>query len=208
MSLRPAHSRSRLAALCAAVSGLALILSACGSNATGESATGNTDSSAVEDADSSAVSEEPDYDGLPADLTSDEVCTLLNEEAVADILDAEVTKMTPGSYQTDCTWTYQLPGGPATNLQVQVMSMSQTSNRLGTEALEWGLGRAPQGSEITEIASLNAPNMSYKFGASTVIFAADPASRVITVSAPSEVSGENRVAAVAAVLAALTENHS
>src|SRR5690625_2591791 len=191
-------SRSRLSVLCALAGGLALLVSGCSGDAVGEEPTGNADSSAYV---------EPEYDGLPADLTSAEVCALLEDEAVAAMLDAEVTKVTPGSVQPDCTWMYRLPGGPATTLHVQVMSMSQTSERLGSEALEWSRDWAPSDVEIFEVASLGVPNMAYEFGASTVVFAIDPVGRVFTVATHSETAEEGRVAIVESVLAALTETH-
>ena len=199
MSLRTVRSRAPMSALCVAAGGLALILSGCSGDAAGERGTGNGDSSAYI---------EPEYNGLPADLTSEEVCALIDEEAVAEMLDAEVTNVSAGSNQPDCTWMYQLPGGPATTLQMQVMSMSQTSERLGTEALEWGLSRAPQESEVTEVAALDVPNGTYEFGSSTVVFAIDPVGRVFTVAAHSETAEDGRIAVVEAVLAALSENHS
>jgi len=198
MSCRITRSRSRLSALCALAGGLTLIISGCSGDAVSEDPTDNADSLAYV---------EPEYDGLPDDLTSEEVCALLDEEAVAGMLDAEVSKVTPGSSQPDCTWMYKLPGGPATTLHVQVMSMSQTSERLGSEALEWSRDWAPSDVEIFEVASLGVPNMAYEFGASTVVFAIDPVGRVFTVATHSETAEEGRVAIVESVLAALTETH-
>jgi len=40
---------------------------------------------------------------------------------------------------------------------VQVMSMDQTGGRHGTEALEWGLSRAPADAEITEVEAFELP---------------------------------------------------
>lgn len=199
MSRRITRSQSRLSALCALAVGLALIVAGCSGDATSQNATGNADSSAYI---------EPDYDGLPDDLTSEEVCALLDEEAVVEMLDAEVNKVTPGTSQPDCTWMYKLPGGPATTLHVQVMSMSQTSERLGSEALDWSRDWAPGDVEIAEVASLSVPNMTYEFGTSTVVFAIDPVGRVFTVATHSETAEEGRIAIVESVLAALTETHS
>lgn len=209
--------RSRLLALSAA-SGLVLALSACGGDTgpEGEGDSGPDNGEAVDTVDdgesgdgaASAGYVEPEYDGLPADLTADEVCALLDEATVAEHLDAEVNKVTPGTRQPDCQWYYKLPGGPATNLQVQVMSMEQTGERLGTEALQWGLSRAPADVEVGEVATLAAPNGSYEYHSSSVVFAIDPVGRLFTVSAHSETSEEGRLALVEEVLASLTADHS
>ena len=151
---------------------------------------------------------EPDYAGLPADLTPEEVCNLLDAGAVAEMIGAEVISVKEGTSQPDCTWMYKLPGGPATTLHVQVMAMSQTSDRLGTEALEWGLDWALQDTEIFRVDALSVPNGAYEFGASTVVFAIDPAGRLFTLSAHSDTPESGRIAVVEAVLGALTEQHS
>lgn len=196
MPRRFTRSRSRLTALGAAVSCLALLLAGCGGDSDED---GGSESSGWV---------EPEYDGLPADLTSDEVCALLDEGSAAEMLEADVLKRTPGSKDPDCTWLYKLPGGPATALQVQVMSMAQTEERLGTEALEWGLSRAPEGSEVTEVAALDVPNGSYEFGASTVVYTIDPVGRLITVTTHSDTSEEARTAVVEAVLEGLAAEHT
>lgn len=198
MSLGFTRVRSRMSALCAVAGVLALVLSGCGGDAAAEDAAG---------AGGSAAYAEPEYAGPPADLTSEEVCALLDREDVAATLEAEVISMRAGSTQPDCTWTYKLPGGPATTLQVQVMSTAQTGDRLGAEALEWALDRAPEGSEVTEVAALRVPNGSYEFGVSTVVFAVDPVGRLFTVATHSDTSEESRTALVEATLAALTERH-
>lgn len=199
---RARSTRSRSLALCAATGGIVLALSGCG----GSDAEG--DSSSTAGSGDSAGYVEPVYDGLPADLTADEVCALLDEATVAQHLNTEVTQVKPGTRQPDCQWYYKLPGGPATTLQVQVMSMEQTGERLGTEALAWGLSRAPEGTEITELESLGIPNGSYEFHSSTVVFTIDPVGRLFTVSAHSDSGEEGILALVEEVLAALTANHS
>lgn len=201
MRPRSRSFRSRYFALCAAGLGLALFLGACGG-----------DSDPAED-DTSTPAGEPtahielEYDGLPTDLSADEVCALLDDATISQHLDAEVTGMTAGTSQPDCQWFYKLEGGPATNLHVQVMSMEQTSERLGVEALEWALNWAPSDVEVTEVESLDVPNGTYEFGSSTVVFAIDPAGRLFTVSTYSETSEAGRLALVEEVLAGLTAVH-
>lgn len=199
MARRTTLNRSRMYGLCALAIGLLLIVCGCGGDAVGEDAAGNPELSSYV---------EPEYDGLPDDLTSEEVCALLDDDAVDTMLDAEVSKVSPGKSQPDCTWTYKLAGGPATTLQVQVMSMSQTGERLGTEALEWSRDWAPSDVEITEVPSLSVPNMSYEFGASTVVFAIDPVGRVFTVATHSDTAEKGRIAIVESVIAALTDKHT
>ena len=207
---KPRLSRPGAFALIAFV-GIALFIWGCGSSGDTTAAPAGSDGSAV-DSEGPAGGEhayvEPEYAGQPADLTPEEVCELLDEATVAERLDAEVSQMKPGTSQPDCTWYYKLPGGPATTLHVQVMSMDQTGGLLGTEALEWALERAPSEVEITEVEALDVPNGSYEFYASTVIFAIDPAGRIITVAAHSETSEEGRVALTEATLASLAENHA
>lgn len=198
--------RPGLSALLAIVLALALALVGCGSSGDAQVDPGD-DSGQIGGGEATGYVE-PDYAGLPTDLTADEVCDLLDEATVAEHLDAEVSQVKPGTSQSDCMWYYKLPGGPATTLQVQVMTMDQTGDLLGTEALEWGLERAPAEAEISEVAGLDVPNGSYEFYASTVIFAIDPAGRLFTVSAHSDTNEEGRVALAEAVLASLAENHS
>lgn len=192
MHNRTRTTRSRLAAVTAVAGGLALILAGCG-GAEVPSANGW---------------EEPSYDSLPADLTADEVCALLDDETISTHLGVDVSGSNPGSYQSDCQWYYKLEDGPATNLQVQVMTMSQTSERLGTEALEWGLSGVPSDKEILRFESLSMPNAGYEFGHATMILAVDPSGRLVTVSADSQSPEEGRLAIVEAVIAALAANHS
>lgn len=152
--------------------------------------------------------DEPEYDGLPADLTPDEVCDLLDEATISEHLEAEVTNVTPGTRQPDCQWMYQLEDGPATNLQVQVMSMEQTEDRVGSEALEWALDRAPGDVDIVEVPTLEVPSASYEFGVSTVYFAVDPVGRLFSVSVHSDSPEAGRLALVDKVLDALSASHS
>lgn len=205
-------SRPRSLALLAAAFLLALSMWGCGGASDDSGDDGAASPEVTVSGESGGVSAsgyiEPDYSGLPTDLTPEEVCDLLDEATVAEHLDAEVNQVKPGTSQPDCHWYYKLPGGPATTLQVQVMSMGQTGDLVGTKALEWGLDRAPAEVEISEVAALDVPNGSYEFYASTVIFAIDPAGRLFTVSAHSETSEEGRVALTEAVLASLTERHS
>lgn len=70
MSGQVSRSKSRLLALGAMAGSLALILSGCSGNGSGDETSAGDDSSA-------AV--EPVYDGLPEDLTAAEVCALLDE---------------------------------------------------------------------------------------------------------------------------------
>lgn len=151
---------------------------------------------------------EPEYDGLPTDLTSDEVCALLDEATISKHLEAEITSVTPGTMQPDCLWMYKLEGGPATNLQVQVMSMEQTEDRVGSEALEWALDRAPGDVDIVEVPTLEVPSASYEFGVSTVYFAVDPVGRLFSVSVHSDSPEAGRLALVDKVLDALSASHS
>lgn len=203
--ISPARSsRSRSSALSAVVAGsLVLLLAGCG----GSDVEDAEDATAAAE-DEPAGDDEPEYEGLPEDLTADEVCSLLDEATVTEHLAADVNEMKPGERQPDCQWWYKLDGGPVTNLQVQVMSMDQTDERLGSEALEWGLRYAPEEAEVTEVESLNTPNATYEFGSSSVIFAVDPVGRLITVSTHSETSEEGRIALTEAVLDALAANHS
>lgn len=187
---------------CAIAGSIALTLSGCG----GDVADGEEQTTA-EPAESSTRVEQPTYDGPPSDLTSHEVCSLLDEADIEEMLNAEVSSGTPGSGQPDCIWTYRVPDGPATSLQVQVMSMDQTGNLYGTEALEWGLGYAPRDVEVTEVPALDVPNGSYEFGDGSVVFAVDPAGRLFTVSAHSDTPEEDRTAIVEMVLTALVEQH-
>lgn len=186
-------TRSRVAALAAAASGLALILAGCGGGGAPGAGPGEW--------------EEPSYDSLPADLTADDVCALLDDDTISTHLGVNVSGSNPGSYQSDCQWYYKLEGGPSTNLQVQVMTMSQTSERLGTEALEWGLQGVPADREVLHFDSLSMPNGGYEFGEATVIFAVDPSGRLVTVSAHSDSPEEGQLALVEAVIGALTANH-
>lgn len=187
----PLSSTARTTAVAA---GVALIVSGCGAQAPAESLEGDTASTpAVE------------YASVPTDLSADQVCDLLPEQTVAAELEADVTSVTAGSHQVDCTWMYQLPDGPTTTLQVQVMTMSQTSNRLGTEALDWALTRAPQGTPISEVSELTVPNASYDVGGSTVILAVDSAGRLVTVAAHSDTAEAGHVGLVEEVLAALAD---
>lgn len=199
MSRQITHFHSSLVASIALAGGLALLLAGCSADAAAEPTTDGTDTSEAT---------EPEYDGLPDDLASEDICALLEDQAVAQLVGADVTSVTPGSYQPDCTWTYTVPDGPATTLHVQVMSMSQTSNRLGSEALEWARDWAPSDAQIVEIDSLSVPNMSYEFGESVVVYAVDPVGRVFTVAAHTSLTEEDRIAIVESVLAALTETHS
>lgn len=189
-----------------AAAALVLGLAACG-----DSDDGAEPEPAAEGEAGSDAPAEPTYDGLPADLTSDEVCALLDEESIAEMLELE-TEVTPsdglGLDQPDCQWTYRVPAGPTTNLHLQVMSMDQTDERLGREALDWALGNAPPDATITEIDALTVPNGSYEFGSSTVVLAVDPVGRLFTVSTHSDSPDSGRVALVEAVLAALTEDHA
>lgn len=200
--------------LAAVALSLVMALAACGSDSDGaDAAASQTTESVDQNGDGTGgggASDwvEPDYDGLPEDLTSEEVCALLDEETIAEHLGSEVSATRPGSGQPDCTWTYKLQGGPATTLQVQVMSMDQTDERLGTEALEWALDFAAGDTEIVEIDALEVPNGSYEFGASTVVFAIDPSGRIFTVAAHSDSPEEGRIAVVEEVLNALAEQHA
>lgn len=171
-----AHSlcrRFRVLALCIAAV-LTLVLPGCGGDdgaaadddGSVEGGAGSPQESAGEGEPEDHV--EPEYDGLPTDLTSDEVCALLDEATISKHLEAEITSVTPGTMQPDCLWMYKLEGGPATNLQVQVMSMEQTDERVGSEALEWALDRAPGDVDIVEVPELEVPSASYEFGVSTV----------------------------------------
>lgn len=209
--LVPRPLRSNPIALTAAAVGLALFMWGCGGSgdaADGAGAAGEAVvNSEAANGDEAAAYAEPEYAGLPADLSAEEVCDLLDEAVVAEHLDAEVNQVKPGTSLPDCLWYYKLSGGPATTLQVQVMSMDQTGDLLGTEALEWALSRAPADVEISEVEALDVPNGTYEFGTGTVILAIDPAGRLVTVSAHSETPEEGRIALTEAVLASLTENH-
>lgn len=88
------------------------------------------------------------------------------------------------------------------------MSMSQTGDRLGLEALEWSRERTPNDTEITEVAALDVPNMTYEFGGSTIVFAIDPVGRIFTVATHSDAAEAGRIAIVESVLAELTASHS
>ena len=190
--------------------GLVLTLAACGDSDSDAEAGATADPAPAAEGEVE-VAPEPTYDGLPTDLTSDEVCALLDEESIAEMLELE-TEVTPsdglGLDQPDCQWTYRVPAGPTTNLHLQVMSMDQTDERLGREALDWALGNAPPDATITEIDALTVPNGSYEFGSSTVVLAVDPVGRLFTVSTHSDSPDSGRVAVAQAVLAALTEDHA
>lgn len=211
-------SSRRLQFLCAAAVS-ALLVAGCGSDdepsaepdPSLEAASSEEGADGGEEGDAGGVPAgyvEPDYEGLPEDLTSDEVCALIDEATITEALGTEVTRMTPGTSQPDCQWFYKLEGGPATNLQVQVMSMDQTDERLGTEALEWALERAPSDAEIVDVDGLDVPSASYEVGVSTVYFAIDPVGRIFTVSVHSESPEAGRVELVSAVLEALEADHT
>lgn len=190
--LQPALPRTAL--LASVALGAALILLGC-----------TTQAPAEPHEPSATSTPAAEYADLPADLSADQVCALLPDQTAATLLEADVTSVTAGSHQVDCTWMYQLPDGPATTLQVQVMTMSQTSNRLGTEALDWALTRAPQGTPISEVSTLTVPNASYDVGGSTVILAVDSAGRLVSVAAHSDTAEAGHVGIVEEVLAALTD---
>lgn len=206
MSTSTNRTSNRLRSSRAVLLGLLFALAACGGGGDGEESASREANDPVETTAASGWVE-PDYDGVPTDLTSDEVCALIDEATVAELLGTEVTSVRPGGTLTDCTWMYKLEGGPATNLQVQVLTMDQTEERLGTEALEWGLDRAPEGSVISQIDALDVPNGTYEFGSSTLVFAVGPQGRVFTVAAHSDTPEESRIAIVEAVLEALAEQH-
>lgn len=193
--------------------GLAVGVSSCGSDSPDQSSPAATDGSLTTVADGGEAPPadghvEPDYDGLPADLTGEEVCALLDDETVVDVIGAEIISTNPGTSRPDCTWMYKVEDGPVTTLQVQVMSMSDTDERLGTEALEWGLDRAPDTVDIVDWDAIEVPNGGYEFGEHTVVFAIDPVGRLFTVSIASDRGEEALVAMVEATLAALTEHHA
>lgn len=178
-------------------------LAGCGDNGTGD------DVASASGGESGADEEgEPHGSGTPADLAAHDVCALLDEATIEGHLGTEVIEMRVGDYQADCQWAYRSEGGTLTNLQVQVMTASQTGDRLGTEALEWAMQSAPSDAEIVEVDSLGAPNRSYEFSEATVIFAVDSVGRLVTVSASSETPEHNRVALTEAVLDALAQSHS
>ncbi len=178
-----------LAAVCV------LILAGCGG--------GDDDAAAAGDGRTDRV-----HTGPPADLTSGEVCLLLEEDAVAAHLDTDVASVTPGRTHPTCDWMYKVHGGPLTNLQVQVMSMQQTEGRLGAEALEWGLGRAPEGVEVRHFETLGAPNGVYEWHESTVVLTVDEAGRLITIASHSDTPEDARIAIVRDVLASLARRAS
>lgn len=151
---------------------------------------------------------EPDYAGAPSDLTGDQVCDLLDDADFATHLGVEVTSATPGGSNADCNWTYQIPDGPSTNSHVQIMTMSQTSNRFGTEALEWALDRAPNDVEIAPMAGLDVPNGAYEFSGGMFMITLDQSGRVVTVSGSAETPESAHVALLKALLDALAAKHS
>lgn len=205
------NCRSRSGTLLAGAAAIMVVLAfaACTSgDDSDEEVAAASDTGAPATETAATESAEPEYEGLPADLTSQEVCDLLDDATVEGHLASEITNIEPMSHIPACQWFYKLTDGPVTNMQVQVMSMDQTSERLGTEALEWGLSWAPNDVEIREIDGLDIPNGSYEFGEGVVVFAIDPVGRLITVTTHSETSGEARVALVRDVVAALTGNHT
>lgn len=150
---------------------------------------------------------EPDYAGAPTDLTAEQVCGLLDDADFATHVGVEVTSATPGDFNADCSWRYKIPDGPSTNTHVQIVTMSQTSNRYGTEALEWALDRAPSNVEIAPMAELDVPNGAYEFGGGKFMLTLDQSGRVVTVSGPTETPESAHVALVEALLDALAANH-
>lgn len=197
----PRTRHHRWTSLALGATGLALALAGCGDSEDRAEGAAGDDSEPVEYV-------EPEYDGLPTDLTSEEVCDLLDDATAAEHLQAEVTQRKPGTSQPDCTWYYKLPSGPATTLHVQVMSMQQTDERLGTEALQWALDVVPDDVDVTESDELGVPNASYEFGASTVVLTIDPVGRLVTVAAHAEVGDQDRLALVSEVLSALGSDHA
>lgn len=133
---------------------------------------------------------------------------MLDEAFLAEQLESEIGLVTPGTRQVDCTWGYQVPDGPGTTLQVQVMTMEQTGDRIGTDALEWGLSRAPAGRDISENPSIDAPNGSYVLAPSEIVFVVDSVGRLVTITAHTDTPEANRLAIIDAVLSGLAADHS
>lgn len=183
----------RLVALLAA---LVLALAACGGD--------NGDAASPAAADTS----EPEPATAPSDLDEEQVCALLDEDTVASLVGSDVSDVRPGHTAASCEWWYRIEGGPTTNLYVQVMTMSQTSNRFGAEALDWALDRAPGDVEITPIAGVDAPNGSYRFSSGVFTLALDGSGRVVTVSMSDETPETTHAEVVNSVLDALAANHA
>jgi hypothetical protein len=145
---------------------------------------------------------------LPADLTSAEVCALIDEERAGAILGVEIREVKESTMSTpQCDWLFKVPDGPVTNVVIAVQrAEGDLRGKAGRAALDHAIERYlafQAGAEPTPIPDLGEAAVALSGGSIDSVMALAPDGRVVTVSGQ-HASAEARVELARAAVAGLS----